>query len=347
MEYREVRSKKLLFKGDPATGAKRKADSRISATKRKSKQNHYEPGASKSASSADAANPATGWVFATSLEDLEGPIALYHRDEQLHVLALPSKEEALTLADLGDQPPALYALGGRALSLVESEPSNVGQVFAVRKSVPTARPSDPEGAMVSLKSFAGMYLSADKCGRVACSSAAIGALEMWTPILLPDRGDGAVAFMIRPPGTAEDRFLSAGTRDATSTMAATGTEAAAETHSTLPSLTIPAAGVHANGKAIGYSQVFFAKCQAAIKQKRQTAAGVEGDTTTSAGVSLTGDVGADEAAQIKRFQGLPGKRPRPANERGTLDLDQAKLAGKYSEGLLDRREKTKSDRYCK
>ncbi|KAJ2755723.1 hypothetical protein GGI19_001394 [Coemansia pectinata] len=329
MEYREARSKKLSFKGE-AKSAKRVANGSSSSgvpTKRKSKKRNRELEDGKCCSAA-------GWVPVESLDDLEGPIALYHRDEQLHILAIPSKEEIQARADTNEQVPALYALD--SASLMESEPLSVEQVFAVRRSVPMAGPADAEAAMYSLKSFVGTYLSADRHGRLSCASTAIGALEMWTPVLLPDRGDGAVAFMTHPPGVSEDRFLSADTCNT-----ATESGCAVVTASALP------VRLHALGTSIGYSQVFFAKCQAAIKQKRQQAIAATAADSAVGAVPLSGNLAADEAAQAKRFQSFQGGRPRPTAERNMSDLDSAKQAGKYGEGLLDRREKTKSDRYCK
>ncbi|KAJ2818056.1 hypothetical protein GGI24_005215 [Coemansia furcata] len=328
MEYRAARSKKLTFKGETKC-ASRNANSSDSgaSTKRKSKKRHREAGD-------DICHSAVGWVPVVSLDDLEGPIALYHRDEQLYILATPSKEEIQARADTNELTPALYALDNA--SLMESEPLSVEQVFAVRRSVPMARPGDAEAAMYSLKSFLGTYLSADRHGRISCASMAIGSLEMWTPILLPDRGDGAVAFMIRPPGVSEDRFLSADTCNS-----ATDNGSAVLTESALP------IRLHALGTAIGYPQVFTAKCQAAIKQKRQPAKAATSAETSMEAVALSGNLAADEAALAKRFQSFQGGRARPLAVHNISDLNGAKQAGKYVESLLDRREKAKSDRYCK
>ncbi|KAJ1820049.1 hypothetical protein GGH91_000325 [Coemansia sp. RSA 2671] len=293
MEYREARSKKLSFKGEAkCAGQGANSSNSDASAKRKSKKRHRE-------SKDEVSHGAAGWVPVESLDDLEGPISLYHRDEQLYIIATPSKEAQV---DLNEQAPALYVVGNA--SLMESEPLSAEQVFAARRSVPMAGPADAEAAMFSLKSFAGTYLSADRHGRVSCASAAIGALEMWSPVLLPDRGDGAVAFMIHPPGLSEGRFLSADT----------GNTAAESSQGGMAKSTQPAR-LHASGTSIGYSQVFFAKCQAAIKQKR--------------------------------FQSIQGGRPRSAVGHGMPDIGNAKLAGKDSESLLDRREKAKSDRYCK
>ncbi|KAJ2488945.1 hypothetical protein IWW37_004373 [Coemansia sp. RSA 2050] len=328
MEYREARSKKLSFKGE-AKCTKRDASSSDNSApaKRKSKKRHREP-------KDEVPHGAVGWVPIESLDDLEGPIALYHRDEQLYILATPPKDETRAQVDMDEQAPALHALGNT--SLMESEPQSAEQVFAARRSVPMAGSSDAEAAMFSLKSLVGTYLSADRHGRVSCASAAIGALEMWTPVLLPDRGDGAVAFTIHPPGLSEDRFLSADTSNT-----ATGSSHVALAKSAQP------ARLHASGTSIGYSQVFFAKCQAAIKQKRKQATAETAADRDLGAVLLSGNLTADEAIQAKRFQSFQGGRPRPAVGHSMSGLSSAKQAGKYSEGLLDRREKTKSDRYCK
>ncbi|KAJ2438336.1 hypothetical protein GGF42_008328 [Coemansia sp. RSA 2424] len=188
--------------------------------------------------------------------------------------------------------------------------------------------------MYSLKSFTGTYLAADRHGRVSCNSAAISALEMWTPVLLPDRGDGAVAFAIRPPGSANDQFLSADT-----------SHPAAEHGHAEPTRPTSPVRIHAHGIAIGYSQVFYAKCQAALRHKRQQAAAAA--SAAEGAAALSGNFAIDEAAQAKRFQSFQSKRLRPAAEHSVSDLNSAKQSGKYSEGLLDRREKAKSDRYCK
>ncbi|KAJ2253780.1 hypothetical protein GGI13_002515 [Coemansia sp. RSA 455] len=159
---------------------------------------------------------------------------------------------------------------------------------------------------------------------------------MWTPVLLPDRGDGALAFMIRPPGVSEDRFLSA----ETSNTAPEGRPAVL-IGSTLP------VRIHALGTSIGYSQIFFAKFQAAIKQKCQQAIAATAADSVMGVVPMSGNLAVDKATQAKRFHNFQGGRPHPAAERSMPDLNSAKQAGKYGEGLLDRHEKTKSNRYCK
>ncbi|KAJ2739595.1 hypothetical protein GGI20_006082 [Coemansia sp. BCRC 34301] len=245
---------------------------------------------------------------------------------------MPCKEEALVRAGSSEQEPALYALSNE--SLMECQPTSVEQVFVVRKSVPNAGPADTETTLHSLKSFTGTYMAADRSGRVTCASTAIGALEMWTPVLLPDRDDGAVAFKIRPPGSANDVFLST---DASNSVT--------EHRHTESIKSTPPVRVHARGTAIGCSQVFFAKCQVAHRQQRQQAAAAAVAASAADGaVALSGNIVADEAAQSRRFQ---SGRPHQSASSCMSDLSSAKQAGKYSEGLLDRREKAKSDRYCK
>ncbi|KAJ1874503.1 hypothetical protein LPJ71_011676, partial [Coemansia sp. S17] len=82
-------------------------------------------------------------------------------------------------------------------------------------------------------------------------------------------------------------------------------------------------------------------------QKRQQAIAATAANSIVGVAPMSGNLAVDEATQAKRFQSFQGGRPRPTAERNMPDLNSAKQAGKYGEGLLDRREKTKSDRYCK
>ncbi|KAI8325597.1 hypothetical protein GQ54DRAFT_308312 [Martensiomyces pterosporus] len=314
MEYQGVKGKRLSFKSskDP-----KRSKGGKSPSKHRSKKQHR-------ADKESECQRVAGWVPVSSLSDLEGPLSIFFRDEYVHIFSLPPKEETQALADTSEQPPAFYAI--EDASLAEAEPSGVEQVFVGRKSVPTAGPADAEGKMYSLKSCTGKYLSASRHGKVMCSAPAIGPLEMWTPLLLPDRGDGAVAFMISPPGTTGDRFLGAEPQD--------------REHSTSTQRRIAA---NANADATGFCQVFTVKCQAALQRKRRAAADADDELDTD---KLSGDVASDEAKQAKRFQSFQGGRVH-LSKRSSAELDEARESGKYREGLLDRREKMKADRYCK
>jgi protein FRG1 len=53
-----------------------------------------------------------------------------------------------------------------------------------------------------------------------------------------------------------------------------------------------------------------------------------------------------ELNNVKRFQSWSDGRVRVTNE-DTRELKKAKKEGKFSEAMLDRREKLKSDKFCK
>ncbi|ORX68653.1 hypothetical protein DL89DRAFT_268439 [Linderina pennispora] len=306
MEYQSSRSSKLSFKGD-----KKKSKS-------KHKRKHKSDKLSGPAAAASDEAASDGWVPVSSLRDLEGPVSIYFRDESVHVFSLPPRSETQALADTSGLLPALYELTDA--SLATAEPASVEQVFVGRRSVPTATSKDAEANMFSFKSCHGEYLSGSRSGDVTCSAAAIGPLEMWTPVLLPDRGDGAVAFMINPPGSSGDRFL-------------TAEPDKAKKHSV---------SVSCEGAHIGFCQVFTAKCQAALRKKRTALEAVEDYDPEK----LTGNAALDEERQAKRFQSFQDGHIH-VSKKSRTELDQAKKAGRYRESLLDRREKVKSDRYCK
>ncbi|KAJ1827142.1 hypothetical protein LPJ56_001822 [Coemansia sp. RSA 2599] len=284
MEYQSVKInkvKKLSFKGDKKNSAK-------PSKKSKTKKHKHDKGVTKQEDEAE-----DGWVPVTSPSDLEGPIAFYFRDDEyIYTLSLPPQEvsKARILDDKGsEQAVQLVALNGT--SLLEAEPAAVEQVFVGRKSVPATETTDPEYKMHSFKSYAGSYLSATRTGHVSCSAVAIGPLEKWTPILLPERGEGAIALMIQPPGVSEDYFLSVND----------------------PSSGSQKLSVAAKPTSIGFCQVFVAKCQAALrKQRRLPGSAVESGLYAATQHSSTNDDGQRRA-----------------------------------EALLDKRQKSKSDRYCK
>ncbi|KAI9506731.1 hypothetical protein BX070DRAFT_231827 [Coemansia spiralis] len=211
MEYQGVvRGKRLSFKNSAKTTKQEKGaieSGKRSKRKHKRKHSHSQDHGNEEDDCKDHITT-DGWVPVSSISDLEGPLVIYFRDDQLHVLSLPPKEEIQALADAEKRPPVFYALEG--VSLMESEPSKVEQVFVGRKSVPNTSMADAQSKLYSFKSCRGTYLSANKHGDIECNSAAIGPLEMWTPIMVPDRGDGAVALMIHQPSNPNtDYFLSA------------------------------------------------------------------------------------------------------------------------------------------
>ncbi|KAJ1648055.1 hypothetical protein LPJ64_000591 [Coemansia asiatica] len=286
MEYKAAKInkvKKLSFKGD-------KKSSLRHDKKSKTKKHRHDIKESKQEDEAK-----DGWVPITSLSDLEGPLTFYFRDDDLiYTLSLPPREAAQTQSlDSADaeQLVQMVALNDTS-SILEAEPAAVEQVFVGRKSVPATETTDPEYNMYSFKSYAGSYLSADRKGHIGCSALAIGPLEKWTPVLLPERGEGAIALMIKPPGVSEDYFLSVEN----------------------PSSGNQSLAVAAKTTSIGFCQGFIAKCQAALRKHRY----------------LPGSAGAESG-------------PSAASRYNSGQSNDERRA----EALLDKRQKSKSDRYCK
>ncbi|KAJ2474623.1 hypothetical protein IWW56_005789, partial [Coemansia sp. RSA 2131] len=124
----------------------------------------------------------------------------------------------------------------------EIEPTRVEQVFVGRVSVPG---NNYVGTRRSFKSSRGSYVSAGRDGHVECGAAAIGALEMWTPVMVQCEHEGAVALKMCLPGCDDVRYLSIGAQEPQDPKE-------------------PGAHVEANAHAtsIGTHQIFIAKCQA-------------------------------------------------------------------------------------
>ncbi|KAJ2726836.1 hypothetical protein GGI07_000347 [Coemansia sp. Benny D115] len=245
MEYQTRKVKRLSFKGEKKSSKRSKSDRAKTAERLKSisKPKKRSPSGGQVTNAHEAAS---GWVPVKSLDDLSGPLTIYFRDERLFVLALPTKEEmqVQALEGLTAPPPRMLALDD--ISLTMAEPTGVEQVFVGRRSIPATEKSDPDSQLYSFKSYTGTYISGNRQGSVGCHSVAIGLLEMWTPVLLPDRGDGAVAFSLQIPSVSGDRYLSV--------------EQATENKAGLR--------VHTQATSIGFCEVFTVKCQAALRKNR-------------------------------------------------------------------------------
>ncbi|KAJ2830581.1 hypothetical protein IWW50_000196, partial [Coemansia erecta] len=202
MEYREVKGTKLAFKGDKRKSSKQDPDKCKEKDKRRSKKKKQH--SHNTQPNTTTAEPS--WSFVQTLGDLNGPLAFYFRTEHVYTLSLAptsATQTQTTTIDVG--PPEFHRVDN--MGLTDIVPSRVEQVFVARRSVPTDAASSSERDMRSFKSCRNTYLAADHHGVVTCNAMAIGALEVWTPVLVPERGEGAVALKIRPPGCDEDRFL--------------------------------------------------------------------------------------------------------------------------------------------
>ncbi|GAA5910984.1 uncharacterized protein JCM6883_000669 [Sporobolomyces salmoneus] len=80
-----------------------------------------------------------------------------------------------------------------------------------------------------------------------------------------------------------------------------------------------------------------------IKTKEMEGSG--SGSMTSNGLTIVGDLSAQEKESILRYQARGGRK-YIGTEEDTKELKRAKKEGKLSEAMLDRRTKLKSDRYC-
>ncbi|KAF9391911.1 hypothetical protein CPB97_005038 [Podila verticillata] len=168
----------------------------------------------------------------------------------------------------------------------------------------------PDSDRMTLKASNGRYLSSDKFGIVSADTEAIGMQEEWTAILKPEE-NGGIALQ-----SHYGKFLSVD-------------EVAAERPGSSLGFQI-----RADSEVIGFCELFQAKIQAKYRKKAKKTKEVQ---------IATKDY---EFEQSRKFQTWNHGRV-VVSERDIRELDKAKKQGRFSEALLDRREKVKSDRYCK
>ncbi|KAF9583555.1 hypothetical protein BGW38_009182 [Lunasporangiospora selenospora] len=170
----------------------------------------------------------------------------------------------------------------------------------------------PDSDRLTLKTFDGRYLSSDKFGIVTADSEAIGMQEEWTIIIKSDQDEGAIALQ-----NHYGKFLSvdevAGGGGSSSTS---GFQ------------------IRADADTIGFCELFQTKIQAQYRKKVKKTAEVK---------IATKDYEFD---QSRKFQTWNHGRVIVSNE-DVGELKRAQKDGRFSEALLDRRSKLKSDRYCK
>ncbi|KAJ2765986.1 hypothetical protein IWQ56_003888, partial [Coemansia nantahalensis] len=153
MEYHDAKGTRLAFKGT----AKQQSARRAKKAQRKPRPRHGD-------SAADDGKPQSGWVLASSPDDLVGPVVFCHRDSDggLHALAVPTADEALALPGTREMQPAFRAL--HCATLAAAVPSRVEELFVGRRSVPTTASTQQERQLFSFKSCRGAYLSASSAG---------------------------------------------------------------------------------------------------------------------------------------------------------------------------------------
>ncbi|KAF8936375.1 hypothetical protein BGZ58_004263 [Dissophora ornata] len=234
-----------------------------------------------------------------------------------------------TLSDIGgpifltfsSDPPSCLAIDDKGKvtmklleSLDESQPTNAAVVF--ENAEPTTvnqvfvATMIPDSDRLTLKSYNGRYLSSDKFGIVTADSEAIGMQEEWTAIVKSE-DEGGICLQ-----NHYGKFLSVD-----EVAAVEGRKGASFQ-------------IRADSDVIGFCELFQAKIQAKYRKKVKKSNEVK---------IATKDY---ELEQNRKFQTWNHGRVIVSTE-GMSDLKKAQKEGRFSEALLDRREKLKSDRYCK
>ncbi|RKP36972.1 FRG1-like family-domain-containing protein [Dimargaris cristalligena] len=300
-EYSNIRVNKLSFKGDKPKKKKPKKEKSSSKSHRTKRPDESEIDA----------NPTTteGWVPVEELDDLDGPITILFNSDPVRFLAVHRDTRCLRGAETTDSTESPKEPQSEKVTLHNAEPSDVSQVFMVRR----VRNTGSAGRRpYTFKSNDGKYLSCDAAGDVAVDQVAIGPCELWTPIVRPD----GISLQ-----NADGRFL---------------TLAFDSRNESLPQPIT----THCRADQIGFCQVFTFKCQAQLKQKRT---GTDPALNTS-----IGDYQEFELDEVKKYQSwTSGHLYRSQNGDGDRQLKRARREGRMAEALLDRREKLKSDKFCK
>ncbi|KAF9349333.1 hypothetical protein BGX34_001854 [Mortierella sp. NVP85] len=256
--------------------------------------------------------PRKRWVPIKSLNDLGGPIFLTFSSDPPMCLAVDDKSK-VTMQPLGsslDEESSTNA----PVSFDMAEPTAVAQVFVVTMI--------PDSDRLTLKAHNGRYISADKFGIVSADSEAIGMREEWTVVIRTDE-EGGICLQ-----SHYGKFLSVD-----EVAAGEGKKGSSSSSSAIsaPSTKFQ---VRADSDVIGFGEIFQAKIQARFRKKVKK--------TNEARIS-TKDY---EFEQSRKFQTWNHGRVVVSQE-DSGELRKARKEGRMSEALLDRREKLKSDRYCK
>ncbi|KAG0373715.1 hypothetical protein BGX24_011338 [Mortierella sp. AD032] len=257
---------------------------------------------------------AEGWVPVRALSDLGGPLFLTFASDPPSCLIVDNKSK-VSMSTL--QAAASQESDDENTSSSRKQPSTGGPV-----NFDTAEPTEihqvlvvtmiPDSDRLTLKASNGKYLSSDKFGIVTAHTEAIGMQEEWTAVIKADEEEGGIAFQ-----NHYGKFLSV---DEVAGGPGAGTGGIQ---------------IRADAETIGFCEVFRAKIQARFRKKAKKASG---DVKV-----VTKDYEFD---QSRKFQTWNHGRVVVSNE-SVKELNKAKKDGRFSEALLDRREKLKSDRYCK
>ncbi|KAF9130059.1 hypothetical protein BG015_004062 [Linnemannia schmuckeri] len=253
---------------------------------------------------------AEGWVAVRALTDLGGPLFLTFASDPPSCLTVDDKSK-VSMSTL--QPP----------SQDSDDEDSRGKPAGGPVSFDTAEPTAvhqvlvatmiPDSDRLTLKAYNGKYLSSDKFGIVTAHTEAIGMQEEWTAIIKADEEEGGIAFQ-----NHYGKFLSV---DEVATETGKGSGGGIQ--------------IRADSETIGFCEIFRAKIQARFRKKAKKASGEVKIVTKDY-----------EFDQSRKFQTWNHGRVIVSNE-SVKELNKAKKEGRFSEALLDRREKLKSDRYCK
>ncbi|KAG0371147.1 FRG1-like family-domain-containing protein [Gamsiella multidivaricata] len=257
----------------------------------------------------DSSTNLEGWVPIKSLSDLGGPIFLTFSSDPPSCLAIDDKSRVVMRPLESSLVSADdQSTSSAPVSIESSEPTAVNQVFVATMI--------PDSDRLALKTFNDRYLSSDKFGIVSADSEAIGMQEEWTAIIKPEE-EGGICFQ-----NHYGKFLSID-------------EVAAMDNRGGASLSATAGfQIRADSDVIGFCELFQAKIQAKYRKKIKKSDEVK---------IVTEDY---EAQQNRKFQTWNHGRVIVSKD-DVGELKTARKEGRFSEALLDRREKLKSDRYCK
>ncbi|KAF9907941.1 hypothetical protein EC991_010381 [Linnemannia zychae] len=254
---------------------------------------------------------AEGWVPVKALSDLGGPIFLTFASDPPSCLIVDDKSK-VTMSTLQAPTSQDSDDDDSSRKIHPSGPANFDTAEPTAVHQVLVVTMIPDSDRLTLKASNGKYLSSDKFGIVTAHTEAIGMQEEWTAVIKADEEEGGIAFQ-----NHYGKFLSV---DEVAGGPGAGTGGIQ---------------IRADAETIGFCEVFRAKIQARFRKKAKKASG---DVKIG-----TKDYEFD---QSRKFQTWNHGRVIVSNE-SVKELSKAKKEGRFSEALLDRREKLKSDRYCK
>ncbi|KAF9919380.1 hypothetical protein BX616_005423 [Lobosporangium transversale] len=282
------------------------------STKTKKKKRKAEDDAKDEDKNTDA----DGWVPVKSLNDLGGPIFLTFSSDPPSCLAIDGNTSKVIMRPLEASQPETEDDGdapgppAKPISFESAEPTAVNQVFVVTMI--------PDSDRLTLKTYNGKYLSSDKFGIVTADAEAIGIQEEWTVLIKADEEEGGICLQ-----SHYGKFLSVDEVAAMESQGRGGGNGSGLGYQ-----------IRADSDAIGFCELFQAKIQARYRKKAKKSNEMKISAKDY------------ELEQSRKFQTWNHGRVIVSNE-SLKELNKAKKEGRFSEALLDRREKLKSDRYCK